>query len=78
MDKLGVAVGQVNHQIYFPIPYQPEETMPKIASQCILTKICDEYKVMQVNNIENFHLHLVFDVKSYTLRRKGWGVEVLS
>lgn len=33
---------------------------------------------MQVNNTENFHLHLVFDVKSYTLRRKGWGVEVLS
>lgn len=33
---------------------------------------------MQVNNTENFHLHLAFDVKSYTPRREGWGAEVLS
>lgn len=58
MDKLGVAVRQVNHQIYFSILYQPEETMHKTVSQCVLLneKSMMNSTGMQVNNTNNFHL----------------------
>lgn len=38
MDELGVAVGEVNHQVYVPIFYQAEKTIPKTLRDTLLTE----------------------------------------
>lgn len=72
MDKPGVAVGQVNHQIYFPIPHQPEETMHKTLWQCVLPNK-SPWWIAQAEQWWKMSFEL-----SLCSGNKGWRVKALS